>query len=260
MTSMESLARKITWESLGCRSESPHKVFCFPFSGGSPLYFREWGKLLPDNIEMIILSCPGKGARIGEEPIDIMDNIVDEILACKDVFMEEEYTFFGHSLGAWVATAVCARLYSMGVPLPRHFIISGSIPLCFRRFPPFVHQMTDEDLIRELKVLGGTPEIMLNDLEFMKSFFPGIRADFKLFEQYHYTEKKPLPIDISIWSGIDDPRVPAGVGHYWKLFFRGNYTERFFEGGHMFIGADSSRSECIEELIGVVSKDVPELT
>lgn len=254
---MQSLVNNITWESLGRRSQRPHKIFCFPFSGGSPLYFRDWGGLLPDNVEMVVLSSPGKGSRIAEDPIAIMEQVVDQILKHKEIFLTEEYTFFGHSMGAWVATAVCAKLFSLNLPLPKHLIISGSIPLCFRRFPPFVHQMNDDELIEELRVLGGTPEVMLNDIQFMKSFFPGIRADFKLFEQYSYTEVTPLPIDISIWSGIDDPRVPAGVGHYWKLFFIGSAKERFFQGGHMFIGADSSRSECVAEMISVINEYVP---
>lgn len=242
------LNRKVFWDIPVPKKSATHRLFCFPFSGGSPQYFREWCDLVPDTLEVCVLNAPGKGRRVAELPLDSMDDLVAEIMQQQDIFYEKEFSFFGHSMGAWVAAETCWRLLDQGKALPVQFIVSGSIPLCFKRFPPYVHQMTDDELINELKVLGGTPEELLNDRKFMGSFLPGIRADFKIFELHVNQHSKTLPVNLSIWSGIDDPRVPVSLGQYWKMIAQGEANESFFSGGHMFIDAAQSRAECLSEL------------
>lgn len=245
---------RVFWEIPKPKKQAAHRLFCFPFSGGSPQYFREWCDLVPDTLEICILSAPGKGRRVTEAPVDSMDELVDQILSQKSIFQEKEFSFFGHSMGAWVAAETCWQLLDQGCALPRQFIVSGSIPLCFKRLPPYVHQMTDDDLINELKILGGTPEELLNDRKFISSFLPGIRADFKIFELHTHRHSRALPVNLSIWSGIDDPRVPVSLGQYWKMIVQGKANESFFPGGHMFIDAAQSRSECLDELSNLFEK------
>lgn len=251
--SLPHTVKKAFWETLSPKNSATHRLFIFPFSGGSPLYFREWCDLVPESVEVCVLSAPGKGRRVMEKPIETMEELVGEIVAQKDIFLEKEFSFFGHSMGAWMAAETCWRLQDMGCDLPRHFVISGSIPFCFKRLPPYVHQMTDDELISELKILGGTPEDLLNDRNFIKNYLPGIRADFKIFESHINRHSKTIPVDISIWNGLDDPRVPASLGQYWKMFTQGQVRERFFSGGHMFIDGTQSRMNCIDELKNIMT-------
>lgn len=245
---------KVFWDIPVPKKSATHRLFCFPFSGGSPQYFREWCDLVPATLEICVLSAPGKGCRVAEMPLESMDELIEEIMRQKEIFWEKEFSFFGHSMGAWVAAETCWRLLDQGCVLPRQFIVSGSIPLCFKRLPPYVHQMADDDLINELKILGGTPEALLEDRKFMSSFLPGIRADFKIFELHTHRHSRALPVDLSVWSGIEDPRVPVSLGQYWKMIVSGNANERFFPGGHMFIDRGQSRSECIDELSNLFEK------
>lgn len=249
--------KKVGWEIPIPRASASRRLFCFPYSGGSPASFMDWVRLLPESIEVCVLDAPGKGKRFNMQPYDSMELLSAAILENTEIFTSMPFSFLGHSMGAWVATDLCWRLEEQGLPLPDNLIVSGSPPLALKRLPPYVHQMTDDKLVEELRILGGTAPEVLNDREFMKQFFPGIRADFKILETYQCKYKSPLPIDLSIWCGIDDPRVPASVGQFWSLLSTRSVTERFFEGGHMFIAPDQSQRECLAEIQRILLKPSP---
>ena len=241
------------WHLAKPNAQAKIRLFCFPFAGGSAFYFKDWAEELPDDVELIILQAPGRAERIKEQPYTSMAELIQELMQDTSIYSEKPAIFFGHSMGAWVAAELCWQLQKQGINAPLHFIISGSLPLCFSRFPPYVHQMDDDDLTAELRVLGGTPEDILNDRAFMQHFFPAIRGDFQIFETHRNQHHNTLHVDISIWAGLDDPRVPASLTHCWDLISSGAISERFFAGGHMFIDRDQSRAECLAELNRVIA-------
>lgn len=245
-----------SWHIAKPNAQAKIRLFCFPFAGGNAVYFKDWADELSDDIELIILQAPGRGDRIREQPHTSMTQLIAELTQDLSIYSEKPAIFFGHSMGAWVAAELCWQLQKKGVQTPLHFIISGSLPLSFGRFPPYVHQMDDDDLIAELQVLGGTPDDILNDRAFMKHFFPAIRGDFQIFETHRNQHRDTLPIDISIWAGLGDPRVPASLTHCWEMISCGAVSERFFTGGHMFIDRTQSRAECLQELNRVLSREL----
>jgi|GEM_PF-353468 len=224
------------------------RLFCFPFAGGSANYFHQWAIALEPHVEVCALSLPGRGARIKEAPYQHMQQVIAELEVSTPGLLDKPAIFFGHSMGAWVAYELSSRLKVQ----PAHLIVSAADPGLRRKVAP-VHLMNDKDLIEELKVLGGTPDEILENLEFFSQFFPMIRADFKMLETHCMLSRMPLPIGASIWSGARDPRVSPALAYGWTHKFCSEVKHNTFRGGHMFINPDESGPACLTEIQRIVS-------
>ena len=75
-----------------------------------------------------------------------------------------------------------------------------------------------------------------------------LRSDFQLFETYHPKDRIPLPVDLSIWGGIHDPRVSLEHLVVWGELFTGRVQEHFYPGGHIFIEPAQCGDACLADL------------
>jgi len=236
------------WVRFAPPPANPLRLFCFPFAGAAANYFRSWPAELPAHIDLLALQLPGRGLRMKEPLITDIDTAVAHVLADTIDLLDRPYAFFGHSMGALLAYELSHRLSREGHPLPRHIVVSGSLPAQLERLPPFVQRMNETELLDELHLLGGTPPEVLNDRELIRYYMPMIRADFQILENYRWRERPPLPVNTSIWAGAQDPRVPVGLVHRWHELFSGESRLSHFPGGHMFIDRPSTKSQCLAEL------------
>jgi medium-chain acyl-[acyl-carrier-protein] hydrolase len=235
-------ATKSSWvRRLSAGSEGGPRVFCFPYAGGGPGAFRSWSRLLDPKVGLYAIQLPGRESRIGEPPLASLPPIVEQLTP---VLADEvggaaafPYAFFGHSLGALVAFAVCRDFHRDGIRLPDKLVVSGArAPHLPQRRPP-IHALPEPEFIDELRRLEGTPEEALANAELMELLIPMLRADSAVSETYEHEERPPLPCPIVAFGGQDDEDVTVDDVLAWGMHTSSGFEHRIFPGGHFFVDA-----------------------
>jgi len=229
-------------KALGNNENPEVNLLCFPCAGGSAMTYRDW-PVVPETCAKFAVELPGRGSNRRKPPLRTMQRVIDSLMRESAIFSNMPTIFYGHSMGAWVAYELARALNKTKQQLPQHIIISGSLPIILNRLPPFVHKMSIEQLRDELRILGGTPDDVLADVEMLSIFSESIQADFEIFETHTHTHRTPLNVDVSLWAAMDDPRIPISVIPLWKQLFSGTTKEYYFSGGHMFYDKNSNRKQ-----------------
>ncbi|GMV31588.1 MAG: thioesterase [Rhodanobacteraceae bacterium] len=210
------------------------KIIAFPYAGGSPYAFRDWGPLLEPQYELWALQLPGRAGRFLESCLDDMDAVVAEIMTeLPRLVAGADFSFFGHSNGALVAYASAHQLERRGAPLPRHVFLSGKKP---PNGPPRRDsELCDAELVRFLTELGGMPqEVVAND-ELIELCLPMIRADLKVGESFRVPAQRPLSIPVSVLGGANDNDTTVEVLEGWRAFCRHITRIELLPGDHFFL-------------------------
>lgn len=212
------------------------KLFAIPFAGGSANFYFKWKHLLSPQVEVIPMELPGRGARINEKPFTCLEDAVEDLIKKIDrECVSEPYALFGHSMGNLLAFELMQHIRKENLPLPVCAFLSG------RRPPHIIEErkrylMSDDDFVKELVEMGGTPQEVLENRELLKLFLPVLRADFQLVETYHQPEgREPLDVPFVILSGIKDTIANAEDMDGWKSYTRSSCQIVYFNGGHFFI-------------------------
>lgn len=176
------------------------KLFCFPFAGGSKYSFNLYLEYSSENIELIPVDYPGRGARINETLLSNIDEIVDDVFKSIKGKLNERYAFYGHSMGSLVAYLLVKKLIKHNLPLPFHLFVSGAGGPSVLK-PKERSGLPADEFIEELRTIGGSPESVLANIELIKFFEPILRTDFKSIEGYSYESSTKFAIPISVIIG-----------------------------------------------------------
>src|SRR5215216_1306806 len=142
------------------------RLFCLPFAGGGASSYRGWSNELPSDIEVVPVQLPGREDRLGEKPLQRIEDVVDGLIEALSPLMRDlPFTLFGHSMGALVALEVTRRLATTDGPVPCHMITSARAAphLPLRR--PQVSKLSRKELEQWLRELNGTPQAVLTSTE-----------------------------------------------------------------------------------------------
>jgi len=149
------------------------RLFCVPYAGVGASTYRLWAAGLPAEVEVSAIQLPGRETRLREKPLDRIPDIVAGLLPELRPHLDVPFAIFGHSMGAVIATELCAALVREGGPLPLHLFVSG------RRAPhladpdPSLSHLPDDDFARELNLrYGGIPAEIMADRELMALLLP----------------------------------------------------------------------------------------
>ena len=111
------------------------RLICFPPAGIGAAIFRNWASELLGGLEVCAVQLPGRTIRLGEPAMTSIPRLVKAITDAVAKLPERKFVFFGHSMGAVLASEVARRLMTLSLPLPSHLIISA------RRPPQFADPM-----------------------------------------------------------------------------------------------------------------------
>lgn len=234
------------------RRKNPRlRLFCFPYAGGGIATFNPWNQLLPAEIEVAIITLPGRGSRLIEPAYSSMAEIVENLFKA---FQNEQPSipclFFGHSMGARIAYELMAKMQAHNHPLPKHFFASGSIAPTRLRKKKSIHHLSDEALIRKLgKMNPGSREVLANK-ELASMLLPSLRADFRIVETYQCLHATQLACSVSVFAGKRDDEAKAAEILPWHALFSSHTTPHWFEGNHFFV--DSHRVSVTKEIVRIL--------
>lgn len=231
------------------------RLICFPYAGGGAAAFRPWGRLIPEEFELVCLQMPGREARLAEPPRTDFSALVTEIAHALGKLPPMPTAFFGHSLGSLIAYEV-AHLVQGSTSAPRKLLLSGCSPPHVRKDEEDeepIWQLSDDAFLEKIRGLNGTSEEVLSNIEMMDLVMPTLRADFRLADGID-PKPRQLPTSICAFGGKDDPEASEEDIREWKHYSSTIFSYRMFPGDHFFINSHQEIvcRTVIDELAGLV--------
>lgn len=228
---------------INCRYPRPSascRLFCFPWAGGGSVFYSNWGKYLPESVEVNGITLGGRENRYKDPCCLDLNQVLKEVVPavynlCQD---NKKFAFFGHSFGALMTFEVARILKTTYNIEPVRMIVSGvSAPHSSQRKVTNLDfaNMSDKEFIDFLRKLGGTPKEVLQNQELMQLFLPPLRADYCLIGQFEYDhEGTPLfscPIDM--FDGEED--IYHDLEAWKEITSSTDCTITKLPGGHFYL-------------------------
>lgn len=247
-------ARVDPWfPALALRPGASVRIFSFPHAGGGTAAFHGWSDRLPEVFSVSPVRLPGRESRTSEAPHRDMATLVEAIGGAIQEHTRTPFVFFGHSMGAGVAFELSRWLRRRGLPMPLALCVSGARAPQYRRnwTPPA--ELSDDELLQELRKRDGiSPEVLGNE-ELMRVLLPPLKADTLLYQRWSYTEDDPLPCPINAYGGAEDENVTREHLEAWREQTCASFALRIFPGGHFYLRRQQS------EFLDALGRDLDDL-
>ena len=254
-----------TSERLGClrklsTGKSPEfNLVCFPWAGGGASPYRRFVPHLPGTIELFAIQYPGREDRFIDEKFHHMEQLVEEIVSDLQTIIDRPLIFFGHSMGALVAYEVAHALKIRNKIEPKMLIASGSgAPHLESKFVRCGSTDDDDVFIEDLRLLGGTPQEILDDPDIIRMLLPILRADYQVLESYAREIASPLSCPVISCTGQEDRSVTDETLDAWGQYSTVYYSHHWFEGGHFYLCSPVLAKSMVEWIFSVSKKMMSE--
>ena len=215
----------------GAETEYPYHLFCLPMAGSGATLYKDWQNDLHLKVNVLPIQFPGRENRLHEAVITDAHVLVNEIYDGIKNMLDRPFSIFGHSMGGFLAYELALKIYEEKALCP-DILFTSATSLDGRDKPP-VSTLSEEALIEYLKNGGGTPPECLALESFRKMYFPVIRGDYQLVENYR-SSKKRIPCPVRALACPEDEEVNVrfteAIANYTD-----NYKITYFEGGHFYI-------------------------
>jgi surfactin synthase thioesterase subunit len=218
-------------------------LLCLPYSGASAMVYSRWRRKLPAWLQVRPVELPGRGARLAEPLHTDMQALARQLAHEQRLATSAPYAVLGHSLGALVAFELAHELQALGCPPPVALFACGTAAPTRREDyegENWREPKRDEELVAELRKLGGTPEAVLANEELMSLTLPVVRADFLLCGRYAYRQRPALRCPLHVLGGETD-RANHEQLQAWSKETQGPFSLQMFPGGHFFIHEHEDR-------------------
>jgi surfactin synthase thioesterase subunit len=228
-------------------------LVCFPWACAGASGYRRFAPLVPDSVELLAVQYPGREDRFREAPVTRMDQLVSQLVRdLSRIIDDRPMVFFGHSMGALVAYETAQALKARYGQEPALLVVSGSgapgTPGTYVRPAP---SASDDELIEDVRRLGGTPRELLEDRQTMKAFLPVMRADYELLDAYQPAGHGPLSCPVVACAGDQDTSVSRETVEAWFEHTRGERREHWFKGDHFYLCSEpASLTQQLAEWMG----------
>ena len=229
--------------------EGEFRIACFPHAGGSASYYYALSEALSSELEMLAIQYPGRQDRRAEGCVENLAELADLSYAALRRSEDGRPTvFFGHSLGSIVAFEV-ARRYQDGTGTPPAWLFASGYPAPSRLRGGTLHLRDDADILDELRFLGGTDPVWLENEHFVASLLYSIRADYTAIET-HPRATSVLSCPITMLVGDDDPHTTIAEAEAWQEHTTSEFSLQVFQGGHFYL--DQHDREIADIISGTV--------
>lgn len=217
------------------------RLFCFPYAGGSAQIFSDWCNSLPDSVEVIAVQYPGRGSRFVDPLIGTCKGMVEALIPNILPALDKPFVFFGHSNGGLVSFELARALYQQGVRQQIHHFISAKRAIHLPQTRKPMHAMGEQEFLKAVEELGGTPPEILAQKELMELFTPILRSDFSLSETFAYEGEHKLACDATLLYGLQDEDVPVEDVLQWQELIENKVQTQEFTDGHFFINSQKEQ-------------------
>ncbi|MEK4759856.1 thioesterase domain-containing protein [Viridibacillus sp. FSL E2-0187] len=217
-------------------------LFCLPYAGGSESIYFKWRKHLHSSIQLIPIELRGRGKRFDENFYESIKEAVNDIFEnSREKIESNDYAIYGHSMGSLLAYEFYYKVSNLNLRKPSHIFFSGYRAPSVNREREKIYTLPDNDFIKKVIDLGGTPEELMDNQELMQLFLPTIRSDFKIIEDYMYINREDkIECNVSILNGKQDS-INLEEMLAWKNHVCKGFKVYNFEGNHFFINNNTEK-------------------
>lgn len=219
------------------RRRHPVQLVCLPHAGGGASQYRTWLSGLADDVDVLPVQLPGRENRILDPfPADLpalVDQLTEAVLQA-DL---GRIALFGHSMGAVLATKVCAALEATGTGV-RHLFVSGhagpgmDVPA---GSPLRVsHRDSDDALLTSVAAVDPSAGAALANRELRAMFLAALRADLRLIADAPVDDDR-VAAPLTVLGGADDPLLTGRDLTLWSRITSGTCTVHRFPGDHFYL-------------------------
>ncbi|MFD6424796.1 M20/M25/M40 family metallo-hydrolase [Streptomyces sp. NPDC060198] len=205
-------------------------VVCFAPTGAHGSTFASWHGRLPHGMALVLVTPPGRGTRVDEEPVVDMAVYADTVAAeVRALATGRRTVLIGVSLGGLLAFEVCRRLLETGVPVTRLCVVAGQSP---GDFAGAGGEVTLDDARAFATETGLTDPELLADPEFEEVLLPPVQADLMLAAHYAGRASGAAHVPLrAVWA-VEDPHVSEAAVQRWREWTTADCTVLSVEGGH----------------------------
>jgi surfactin synthase thioesterase subunit len=147
------------------------------------------------------------------------------------------FALFGHSLGSLLAFGVARQLRRCSAAQPCCLLCSSAtapqIAMPYHSEPP-PQDWTIVELGAYLRSIGGTPETVLRNPDYLHRLLPRMQVDLAVRASYTYAQEAPLEYPLAVFGGQHDTGVSAADLAAWEEQTNAYFTLYRFPGGHFF--------------------------
>lgn len=228
--------------SLAPAASHPVSLVCIPHAGAGVTAFHSW-RALGRFAALWAVRFPGRESRLAEPPLATIDEMAEVLAPAVSKITARSVVLFGHCSGALIAYEVANRLTELRLGPSDLRLLLSSQPAPFGRPAPAgetAAQISQAELARRLRALGGTPEAILENPGLMALMEPVIRADLLAAEQYRPPAREALPYDIAVLAATSDQAISEDSLQAWRDYTTGSFQIKWFEGQHFFVAQGGS--------------------
>ncbi len=226
-----------------------YRLLAVPYAAGGPFSYLHWTRLLPDHVELQVVSAPGRDLRDDEPEESRLDACLDAI--AREVLDQPPLplVLFGHSLGALVAYGLAARLEAIQRGA-RHLVVSGKAPPGRGRDDLVWRDLDDLALLGAMSArFGGVPDEVAEDEELRAVVASRLRNDLALLESANAQPTPALSTPVTVLAGVRDASVTPSELGAWDSLAVTPPAYHSFDDGHFFI---VHRAEAVLQRLGTL--------
>ncbi|WP_326786381.1 thioesterase II family protein [Streptomyces sp. NBC_00151] len=211
------------------------RVLCLPPAGASAHIYRRWAQLLPREIGVVAAELPGHGSRLAEPPVTTMEAILGPLCEEAATLTDLPLVVFGHSMGATLGAELCRTMRRELGGAPQMLIAAAcEAPRAVPR-KDYAPWLTEQGTLDFLFRMGGTPDELLANDEYLRMLLPVLRADLTVLAGPRPEDDRPLGCPVRVYLGERDSGVKPERAAEWRAESNGDYAVRTFTAGHFFV-------------------------
>lgn len=219
------------------------QLICIPYAGGGKSIFIEWTKKISKDIEILIISLPGREDKIKDTTISNFNTLFPQLIAeCKQ-YINKPFSIFGHSMGGVLSHGLAYYLEAKKI-FPQ-YLIASSAPAPIQtqlNNNNILHTLSDKQFLKELSHrYQAIPPSVIKDQSLIQIFLPTLRADVTLMESYllftnsNKQNFKKLKCKIVATCGDFDPECNKSTLLEWKHLTQNQFFYTIFPGNHFYL-------------------------
>jgi len=205
------------------KAPTEKRLICFANTGGSPLFFTQWRKKLPEKVSLCLVNLPGRGDRVSEPLILNYESLLFGVMQAMMHYLDKPYNIFCFSGGAMLGYDLVVRLERMQLRLPSS-IIFHAVPsphYIREKDDSFINKIMKADSIGVLEVFKQkfgieAPNFGYDD-EKLARIGEVLRADTIAFSTRPYTKGQKFQLPITMIANRQDA-LPIEKLKGWKNF------------------------------------------